>query len=262
MATGIFDLREFQPKPGVVGLELADHPPSQCAFCKDRVLSPLFHSTLAKIKDEQRFLTLFQGTYKWTLLREEFLTASTLNGTRKENSFRVKKFRERTGYDPKFKGNKYTKYGNEYEAEALSEFCHATGHRILCCGLVRHPDQPFLAGSPDGLTYCGMIVEVKCKWDISAVPTHSTVVPKMYQDQMQLLMDIFRAKKSVLVRYYADRKVNGKRKMNILEYEAEEGWLDKHVLDFRIYFDHACIAKKVRQRSKQNSHFTVDEILN
>lgn len=265
MDTGAFensDLREFKLKPGVVRLELAEPQPSQCPFCTDRVLSPLFHSTLAQIKDEGRFLTRFQGTMKWNNLREEFLTASTLNGTRKDNSHRIKNFRERTGFDPKFKGNKYTTYGNEYEAEAISEFCRATGHNVLCCGLVQHPDQPFLAGSPDALTYCGMVVEVKCKWNIDAVPTKSAVVPKMYRDQMQLLMDIFRTKKSVLVRYYADRKINGKRKINILEYAAEDGWLDKNVLDFRIYFDHACIAKKVRQRAKQNSHFTVDEILN
>ena len=49
------------------------------------------------------------------------------------------------------------------------------------------PGQTHIAGSPDGITHCGRLVEVKCPVSRQIIPG---LVPKHYRSQIELLMHI------------------------------------------------------------------------
>lgn len=59
------------------------------------------------------------------------------------------------------KGNHFTLHGQLHEPLALKEYKKATGCRVAQYGLVASPEKPWLACSPDGVTHCGRLVEVR-----------------------------------------------------------------------------------------------------
>ncbi|XP_066255672.1 uncharacterized protein [Euwallacea similis] len=64
-----------------------------------------------------------------------------------------------------FKGNIYTKYGQEHEQTAIMQFEQVTGKKVQKCGLVVHKAHSFLAASPDGvIEEEKALVEIKCPY--------------------------------------------------------------------------------------------------
>ena len=61
----------------------------------------------------------------------------------------------------KKKGNHFTLHGQLHEPIALKEYCKATGCKVAQFGLINSKDKPWLACSPDGVTHCGRLVEVR-----------------------------------------------------------------------------------------------------
>ncbi len=59
------------------------------------------------------------------------------------------------------KGNHFTLHGQLHEPLALKEYKKATGCRVGQYGLVASKEKPWLACSPDGVTHCGRLVEVR-----------------------------------------------------------------------------------------------------
>lgn len=85
-----------------------------------------------------------------------------------------------------FKGNAATEHGNKYEDEARILYEKMYQEKVHELGLLPHPTIDFLAGSPDGVTESGRLVEIKCPLRRKIEPD----VPEYYMPQLQLLMEI------------------------------------------------------------------------
>ena len=99
-------------------------------------------------------------------------------------------FRSKTGQTKPFKGNAFTRHGQLNEPVACKRYEEVTG-RILVkedCGLLQHPHFPRLGGSPDGITICGRLIEVKCPANRARI--FPGKCPDYYNPQLQMLMQI------------------------------------------------------------------------
>ena len=89
------------------------------------------------------------------------------------------------GYN-EFKGNAATEHGNKYEDVARVIYEKRYNEKVHELGIIPHPEIGFLAGSPDGVTESGRLIEIKC-------PLRRKIdedVPEHYMPQLQLLMEI------------------------------------------------------------------------
>jgi YqaJ-like viral recombinase domain len=79
----------------------------------------------------------------------------------------------------------FTAFGSRYEDEARQYFELVTGEKVVEFGLLLHPDNPWLAASPDGVTTSGKCVEIKVPMRRAIV---SGEVPHHYIPQVQVQM--------------------------------------------------------------------------
>ncbi len=70
-------------------------------------------------------------------------------------------FENKTNQCLPFEGNYATHHGEKYEPHARNKYERETGHTVFEFGLMRHPSIPWLAGSPDGITEDGILLEIK-----------------------------------------------------------------------------------------------------
>jgi predicted phage-related endonuclease len=61
-----------------------------------------------------------------------------------------------------FEGNKATKWGNLYEADALKAYTKRTGRKVKPGEFLQHPTLNWVGGTPDGLVGEQGMVEAKC----------------------------------------------------------------------------------------------------
>lgn len=69
-----------------------------------------------------------------------------------------------------FTGNVFTEWGQKYEDVARDIYIERYNDPVLEFGLLPHPEYPFLAGSPDGVSLHPRAVEIK--WCASAFVLH------------------------------------------------------------------------------------------
>lgn len=78
-------------------------------------------------------------------------------------------------------------WGTHFEPFARAEFEQVTGMMVFEFGLVEHPSYPWLAGSPDGATHLGHLLEIKCAFRRRVERQRW---PPYYWDQVQMLMAV------------------------------------------------------------------------
>lgn len=131
-----------------------------------------------------------QRTPAWHEKRKKHLTASTIASVCGENKYesRNSAMKKKLGLEPSFQGNEATEWGNLHEPIAIEKYEKKTGNKVLDFGLLEsiNKGEDFLAGSPDGITSTGTLIEVKCPF--RRVPNGS--VPDHYMHQLQTLMHI------------------------------------------------------------------------
>jgi len=112
------------------------------------------------------------------------------------------------------KDNHILKYGRDNESLAIAHAINM-GVPILYerdpvsgkidavdFGLLQHPEHSFLAGSPDGVTSNGYVVEVKCPWsEEKKKKIVGGYVPDCYYIQMQMLMEIMDLRGAYFIQY-------------------------------------------------------------
>lgn len=86
----------------------------------------------------------------------------------------------------KFGGNAATERGTLLEPIARDMYDAKYNTKSHEIGLVQHPEHKWLGGSPDGVTECGKLIEIKCPLTRKI----ENKVPKHYIAQIQLLMEI------------------------------------------------------------------------
>ena len=107
-----------------------------------------------------------QRTPEWFEARRTRLTASDVASVIGRNSFKTSMdvILEKLGMGQKFEGNEATAHGQKYEDEAIEIYERQTGKKALRYGILYHPTIKGVAGSPDGITEDGILLEVKVRF--------------------------------------------------------------------------------------------------
>lgn len=133
-----------------------------------------------------------QRTPDWYAKRQNHITASIVASIVNENPYesRASALKKKTGCEPPFQGSSATEHGNKYESVAIRKYEEMTGEKVIELGLLKSLNgekENYLAGSPDGITASGLLIEVKCPFRRKPIPGE---IPAYYQHQIQFLMHI------------------------------------------------------------------------
>ena len=77
-------------------------------------------------------------------------------------------------------------HGNAHENHALLEYERTTGKITNTFGFITHRTYKWLGASPDAITLCGRVVEIKCPLKRKITPE----IPSHYVGQIQVLMEV------------------------------------------------------------------------
>jgi putative phage-type endonuclease len=170
-----------------------------------------------------------QRSAEWFEKRKNHITASVMASICKANPYetRLSVLKRKIGTEEGFEGNAATEWGNKYEDEAILKYEQLQNERVLQFGLLEslNPGEEFLAGSPDGITASGKLIEVKCPF--RRRPTHD--VPVYYVYQVQFLMHILRLPVCDFIQYVPGNE-----------------WLQDVLIVTRIKYDEAFFRLKFR----------------
>lgn len=113
-----------------------------------------------------REFNVAQRTERWYAERKKLITASdaaSALGIKPFSSYkgdiRAEALQQKLGG---WRGNVYCSHGQWYEQEASDLAAKALGMTVYEFGLLRHEELPWLGASPDGVTACGCLFEIKC----------------------------------------------------------------------------------------------------
>lgn len=121
------------------------------------------HPRVAQLVEWQASHGSVQKSKAWLDSRRRRLTASDAAAVMGKNPYRngLQVLMTKLGLGKAFEGNEATRHGEAYEDEAILLYEKITGRKVRHFGLVPHPHHPDLAASPDGITECGIALEVK-----------------------------------------------------------------------------------------------------
>ena len=125
------------------------------------------HSRVAQLVEFHRQHGTKQKSEEWLSQRRRCLTASdaaTVIGTNPYKSV-VELVLSKIGMIARFTGNASTKHGEAYEEEAVRLYEKQYNTKVHEFGLLPHGTVEGLAGSPDGITQEGVLIEVKVRPD-------------------------------------------------------------------------------------------------
>lgn len=160
------------------------------------------------LKNKKQYI---QKTKEWYERRNGCFTASNISAILPKNELVCKSYMEK--YNIKFKldetkscnpfetehqfmynkknnnkmiSNIATEWGNKYENTAISIYSNITKRNVHELGLLEHDSIDFLGASPDGITDCGRLIEIKCPLfrKINNIP------PFYYWIQCQIQMEV------------------------------------------------------------------------
>lgn len=134
-----------------------------------------------------------QGTREWSLQRCGMVTASRFSDCWNPDSKTAARYMADligemlTGEPADEIENAATRHGKAHEDAAIEAYEARTGIKVRRTGLIYHPDQRFVAGSPDGLIGDDGIVEAKCphKTGIHMLTLMSGKMPAEHKAQVQ-----------------------------------------------------------------------------
>lgn len=180
-----------------------------------------------------------QRSKEWFEARRSCVTASDIAAVVGENPYksRAELLKEKVGMVQPFKGNFATYRGTELEAEALDRYVEATGKTVFLIGLRRHPVHKYIAGSPDGITSDGILLEIKCPLRRRINPNNLPVapIPGYYVPQVQLNASICRCKHIDFVQYRPAENGDD-MEFEITSKDADEEWVETHLDDIESFW--------------------------
>ena len=144
-----------------------------------------------KLIEKDKIEWVPQRTEPWFKKRRNHITASIVAAICNENPYesRLSALKKKVGHEKPFTGSIATEHGNKYEDEAIQKYEALTGEKVIEFGLLQslNKDEDYLAGSPDGITATGKLIEVKCPFRRKPLEGQ---IPSYYVHQVQMLMHI------------------------------------------------------------------------
>lgn len=166
-----------------------------------------------------------QRSKEWFEARKSKLTSSDLDsvlGNNKYSSYDEVLFKK-CGISKPFAGNKYTLHGQKYEDEAIDLYCKLYNKKTLNFGLLPHPTIPFLGGSPDDITFDGIVIEVKCPLSRKIIMGE---IPEHYISQIKMNMEIANLDHGVFIEYRpASLCPDNNYILNVVHLKRDPQWL-------------------------------------
>lgn len=131
-----------------------------------------------------------QRTQEWYDARQTLITASDFAQALGEGKFGSQKqlIQKKCGFEQDSFNNSAPalKWGTMYEDVACTIYSQRNGMEVHEFGLLRHPTVSHFGASPDGVSDCGIMVEIKCPYKRKIDGT----VPMQYFYQIQGQLDV------------------------------------------------------------------------
>lgn len=164
-----------------------------------------------------------QRSPEWFAQRKGKLTSSDIDTVLGNNKYGVPDdvLFKKHGIAKPFTGNDATRHGQKYEDEAIRIYCERYNKKTFSFGLLPHPQIDFLAGSPDDITYDGIVVEVKCPLRRKIIPNE---IPKHYRAQLNMNMEICGLDHGVFIEY-KPKEVFGEEEFNVVHIQRDPNWM-------------------------------------
>lgn len=182
-----------------------------------------------------------QRTPEWYEVRKDLLTASDAAA-----ALRIKPFASYSGCPrdelmqrklgaTEFRGNRFTRHGQQHEEEACVKFASVIGQEVHEFGLLLHPDIPWLGASPDGITSGGAMVEIKCPLLRKIVPGK---VPHHYMPQIQVQLEVCGLEMCYFVEYLPATHAPDRREvLNIVSVQRDKQWFAEALPHLQSFMD-------------------------
>ncbi len=110
-----------------------------------------------------------------------------LNPYETKDEYLIKKCDEYFNPGYQYESNENTLWGNKYENVSCLLYKYLKKTDLLEFGILNHPKFEHLAASPDGITPCGVMVEIKCPKKRKIVDNY---IPIYYFAQVQLQLEV------------------------------------------------------------------------
>lgn len=189
-----------------------------------------------------------QGTAEWHAKRYNYLTASEFPaalGHADRLLTRRTLFRRKAGlFRTAREENPVLAYGHRTESVARDLYMSITGEKVYTFGCIAYtdlhePDERYnmLAGSPDGITESGKLLEIKCPY---RRPISDTVPPE-YVDQIQGLMFILDLEQCDFMQY------KGPEEYSIITVPVDKKWQEAYLPMLRDTWNEIC-TERIRVR--------------
>jgi putative phage-type endonuclease len=195
-----------------------------------------------------------QRTPEWYEVRQTLMTASNAGA-----ALGMKPFASFAG-DPRddaiqqivyrtFTGNIATRHGQKHEDAVRDRFCEIMGVRAREYGLIRHSDvrppgegYDWLAASPDGITDCGMMIEIKCPYRRQIKPMY---IPDIYHAQMQVQMEVCDLDRCAFVQWQPNYlSETGHDIFDIQMVERDRAWFETNRPKLQSFYDDLMEARR------------------
>jgi hypothetical protein len=168
-----------------------------------------------------------QGSSEWLEERRKFITGSvaasvlgrsyfsSVERVAGERIYNQPPFKSTLGWSgedvmdgsPPGTENPACEWGNLNESLAIDHFESLSGHVVIRdCPLVVSPvktdenGKDLFAASPDGMTLCGKVIEVKCPWAADRLTRHR-LIPASHACQVALLMHCTRSRHAIYITF-------------------------------------------------------------
>lgn len=140
----------------------------------------------------------------------------------------------------KFAGNAATERGTLLEPIARDLYDARFNRKSHEIGLVQHPLHPWLGGSPDGITECGRLIEIKCPLTRKI----ENKVPKHYIAQVQLLMEILDLDQCDFIQY---RPADGEalEEFVVTNVPRDREWFARNLPIMKQFWDRVVAGRKL-----------------
>jgi len=126
-------------------------------------------------------------------------------------------------------------HGIHYEAEACDHAMKLLGKKNIEFGLLVHPEFPWLAASPDGITTDGCCVEIKCPLRRKILPG---VVPHHYVPQIQVQMEVCDLEETLFIQYKPSHMTeDGRPFVDIATIRRDRDWFERHKSELQKFWE-------------------------
>lgn len=175
-----------------------------------------------------------QRSVEWFDQRKNKLTSSDVDSVLGRSKYNTREdvLFKKCGISPPFIGNDATLHGQKYEDEAIDLYCKQYNKKTFSFGLLPHPTIEFLAGSPDDITYDGIVIEVKCPLRRKIV---NGEIPVHYEAQVRMNMEICDLNDAVFIEYKPSCLTGGDIEFNVVELKRDRSWFTniyQNLVDF------------------------------